>query len=113
MTSETDNDEVWGKLLSDALVAPTLHSVFTREESSLIREARYVPDKKLLTVSFHSSPVGETYTYHAVPEHLGSGIFEASRNAESIGMYFSKHIKKNFAFVKRYAEERRVVTGSV
>lgn len=61
--------------------------------SSMISEVEYDDENKVLTVTFTK---GSRYEYSDVSKD----VYEALINAESIGQYFSAHIKNKYTTVK-------------
>ena len=55
-------------------------------------------DTGCLTVRFKT---GGMYIYHDIPSDIGEGIFEA----ESVGRYFSQHVRGKFEGEKQEAKE--------
>lgn len=68
-------------------------------ESSQIRAIGHDPATNTLAVRFKDNEPGSLYHY----SNFTAADFEALRNAESVGKYFSANVKKNVAkhpFVK-------------
>jgi hypothetical protein len=57
-----------------------------RVESEALRSVGYEPRRRMLEIEFHS---GEIYRYFDVPPDVHVGLMRA----ESIGRYFSEHIR--------------------
>lgn len=66
--------------------------------STVIRSYSYEPETAELIVNFQS---GRSYTYQDVPRGVVSGM----SSAPSKGVYFNRHIRGKFSFV-RHAESR-------
>jgi len=66
--------------------------------STVIRSYRYDAETTELVINFQS---GRSYTYQDVPR----GVAAALGSASSKGVYFNRHIRGKFAFV-RNAESR-------
>lgn len=62
-------------------------------ESSMLKEARYIPSENALLLTFHN---GSVYAYIDVPRSEYVGLI----NAWSHGTYFNQHIKPRFNFRK-------------
>lgn len=60
-------------------------------DSSAIHAIDYDRQSGVLTVQFTSR---ETYAYEAVPPH----VFDELRTAESVGRYFSEHIRDRYRY---------------
>ena len=58
-------------------------------DSSVIKEVSY--RRRTMTIIFNS---GARYKYKAIPRNL----FDAFRNAPSIGQYFNRYIKDKYTF---------------
>lgn len=66
--------------------------------SSQVAEAGYDPENKVLRVRFHS---GQTYDY----QNVSSEQWDAMLKAESVGKWFSVHIKGHFTHPFAKAKE--------
>jgi hypothetical protein len=65
---------------------------YTRDQSSSVAEISYNPEDQSLEVEFHS---GKRYKYPDFPEDL----FEAAKEAPSIGSFVSSVIVRSFAWI--------------
>lgn len=61
--------------------------------SSTISRIRWDPQSLILEIEFHN---GRIYQYFDVPE----AVFQALRNAPSVGTYFSQNVKGAFRFAR-------------
>lgn len=70
------------------------------KKSSNIKSSNYDPQKKTLTLTFHT---GDTYEYMGVPP-LEYTKFQV---AKSHGEYFANNIKNNYKFKRTHFEPRK------
>lgn len=66
-------------------------------ESSNINAVGYDPDSRTLAIRFwkgrgDSKTIGDTYHYPGVPQD----IYDALKDADSVGKYFHRHIRNEF-----------------
>lgn len=77
------------------------HAEFSRDESSVVREARYHPNRRVLEIRLDpDGDKGRVYFYEEVPEQYYIDLL----SADSKGRYYTELIKGEFETFERDRE---------